>query len=196
MAAIADAAEDLKTIRASMDEQRPDVQISDRIAGAMSELRESLAHDLGADLAKGMAAISDAAANRVAEDVGGRVENLREELIAEATRVGTEVVQRASESVGEEIRAMRKKIDSWGRSRTAAKVAEQLSAVDERLDEITRTVEEDLVEAVFDRMQRAFDRRFEVLVQLVETRMRDAVAKRDEPPSRRRRFRRQPEEDS
>jgi hypothetical protein len=67
--------------------------------------------------------------------------------------------------------------------------------MDERLDEVSRIVREDLVDAVFDRMQRAFDRRFEVLVQLVETRVREAVGRREEHEHARRLFRRPHEEE-
>jgi hypothetical protein len=80
---------------------------------------------------------------------------------------------------------MREKIDAWGRSRRSAKTAEQIAAIDDRVGEVQRVVQEDLVEAVFDRMEQAFDRRFEVLVQLVEARIRDVVGKREEPARRR-----------
>ena len=92
---------------------------------------------------------------------------------------------------------MRAKIDSWGRSRTAPKVAEQIHAMEKRVEKVALTVEEELVDAVFDRMQRAFDRRFEVLVQLVEARIKEAFERQreEQPPTHRRRFSRRPEED-
>ena len=88
---------------------------------------------------------------------------------------------------------MRAKIDAWSRSKRSAKGAEQLAAMDERIDTVEHAVQEDLVEAVFERMEQAFDRRFEVLVQLVEARIRDVVSKREEPAKRR--FLRGSEED-
>lgn len=177
-----------------VDQKQLSEEVSGRVKEAVAELRQTITTDLGTRLANGIGAISETAASRVADDVGKRVEHLREELVDEATRAGKAIVQQASETLAEELGAIREKIEAWGKSRTSPKVAEQIAAMDERVDEVARTVQEDLVDAVFDRMQRAFDRRFEVLVQLVETRIREAVGKREEPP-RRRRFRRAPEED-
>ncbi|MGH2691781.1 MAG: hypothetical protein ACRDHM_04690 [Actinomycetota bacterium] len=187
---------EISAILERVDEQRLSREVGDHIKGAVADLRETIGHDLGRRLSNAIAAISKAAADRVANDVGARVENLREELGEEATRAGTEIFERASAEMSEEIRAMRAKIDAWGRSRTAPKVAEELAAMNKRIDKVALTVEEELVDAVFDRMQRVFDRRFEVLIQLVETRVREALEKREEPPtSHRRRFLRRSDED-
>jgi len=187
---------EISAILERVDEKRLSQEVGEHIKGAVAELQETIAHGLGTRLSKAIAAISGAAVERVAKDVGGRVENLREELAQDATRVATEIFEQASVAMSEEIRAMRDKIDSWGRSRTAPKVAEELAAMNKRIDKVALTVEEELVDAVFDRMQRVFDRRFEVLIQLVETRIGDALRKPEEPPgSHRRRLLRRTEED-
>jgi chromosome segregation ATPase len=187
---------EISAILERVDERRLSQEVGEHIKGAVAELQETIAHGLGTRLSKAIAAISGAAVERVAKDVGGRVENLREELAQDATRVATEIFEQASVAMSEEIRAMRAKIDSWGRSRTAPKVAEEIAGMNKRIDKVALTVEEELVDAVFDRMQRVFDRRFEVLVQLVETRIGDALRKPEEPPqSHRRRLLRRTEED-
>jgi hypothetical protein len=186
---------EIGSVLQSVDQKHLSEEVSARVKEAVDELRETIAHDLGARFASGIAAISEAAGNRLAEDVGKRVEHLREELTEEATRAGAAMVDRASATVAEEIEAIRRKIDAWGKSRTSPKVAEQIASMDERLEEVSRIVREDLVDAVFDRMQRAFDRRFEVLVQLVETRVREAVGRREEHEHARRLFRRPHEEE-
>jgi predicted nucleic acid-binding Zn-ribbon protein len=187
---------EISAILERVDEKRLSQEVGEHVKGAVAELQETIAHGLGTRLSNAIAAISKAAADRVAKDVGGRVENLREELAEDATRIGTEIFEQASAAMSEEIRAMRAKIDSWGRVRTAPKVAEEIAAMEKRIDKVALTVEEELVDAVFDRMQRVFDRRFEVLIQLVETRIGEALQKRDEPPpSHRRRLLRRTEED-
>ena len=188
---------ELNAILERVDEKRLTEEIAGRIESSVNELRESMSLDLGKRIATAIAHISKAAADRVAEDVGARVENLREELAEEAIKAGTRIFMKAGSGLQEEIGAMRAKIDSWGRSRTAPKVAEQIHAMERRVEKVALTVEEELVDAVFDRMQRAFDRRFEVLVQLVEARIREAFEKQreEQPPTHRRRFSRRPEED-
>jgi hypothetical protein len=188
---------EITAILERVEESRLSQEVGEHIKGAVAELQETIAHGLGTRLSKAIAAISGAAVERVAQDVGGRVENLREELAEDATRVATEIFEQASVAMSEEIRAMRAKIDSWGRSRTAPKVAEEIAAMNKRIDKVALTVEEELVDAVFDRMQRVFDRRFEVLIQLVETRIGEALQKHEEPPptSHRRRLLRRAEED-
>ncbi|MGH2711432.1 MAG: hypothetical protein ACRDH9_09550 [Actinomycetota bacterium] len=187
---------ELSTILERVDQKRLTEEIAGRIESSVNELRETMSLDLGKRLAQAIAHISKAAADRVAEDIGGRIENLREELAEEAIKAGTRIFMKAGSGLQEEIGAMRAKIDSWGKSRTAPKVAEQIQAMEKRIEKVAFTVEEELVDAVFDRMQRAFDRRFEVLVQLVEARIREAFEKHDEtPPAHRRRFMRRPEEE-
>jgi hypothetical protein len=186
----------MNAILERVDQDQLTQEVAGRIEKAVGELKETMSRDLGTRLAHAIAAISKAAADRVAEDVGARVDNLREELTEEAMKTGTKIFMRASAGLTEEIGAIRAKIDSWGRARTAPKVAEQIAGMEKRIEKVARAVEEDLVDAVFDRMQRAFDRRFEVLVQLVEARIRDTLEKQQEPPtSHRRRFVRRGEED-
>ena len=188
---------ELTAILERVDQKRLTEEIAGRIEASINELRESMSLDLGKRIATAIAHISKAAADRVADDVGARVENLREELAEEAIKAGTRIFMQAGSGLQEEIGAMRAKIDSWGRSRTAPKVAEQIQAMEKRVERVALAVEEELVDAVFDRMQRAFDRRFEVLVQLVEARIREAFEKQreEQPPTHRRRFGRRPEED-
>lgn len=187
---------DINAILERVDEGRLSREVGDQIKDAVVELREWISHDLGTRLSQAITAISKAAADRVADDVGSRVENLRDELAADAARIGSEIFERSSVAMAEELRAMRAKIDAWGKARTAPKVAEELASMNKRIDRVALTVEQELVDAVFDRMQRVFDRRFEVLVQLVETRITDALKQREEPPtSHRRRILRRNEED-
>jgi chromosome segregation ATPase len=187
---------EISAILERVDEKRLSIEVGEQVKGAVVELQKTIAHELGTRLSNAITAISKAAADQVASDVGARVENLREELSEEAIKAGTKVFMTAGAGLQDEIGAMRAKIDAWGRSRTAPKVAEELTAMNKRIDKVALTVEEELVDAVFDRMQRVFDRRFEVLIQLVESRITAALDKREElPQSHRRRFIRRGEED-
>ena len=183
---------EISAILERVDEKRLSRELGERVKGAVAELQEAIAHGLGTRLSNAIAAISKAAADRVARDVGGRVENLRGELAEDATRVGAEIFERASAAMSEELRAMRAKIEAWGRVRTAPKVAEEIAAMGKRIDKVALTVEGELVDAVSERMQRVFDSQFEVLIQLVETRIGEAFQKLEEPsePNRRRLLRR------
>ncbi len=69
-----------------------------------------------------------------------------------------------------------------GPDRSAPKISERVDQIEARMGEVEEAVQGELVDAVFDRMQRSFDRSFEALVLLVETRIREAVGKDEEAP--------------
>jgi hypothetical protein len=119
---------------------------------------------------------------------------VRRGLASDLEHVATEASDRSTEAVRSELTAIREKVESWGRTRSAPKLTERVDHVEGRIDEVEEAIQGKLVDAVFDRMQRSFDRSFEALVLLVETRIREAVGREEEQPKRRR-FRRARDEE-
>ena len=152
-------------------------RVGERVESAVGELRQRVGRELGTRVTKGMSAVGEETAARVSEAAVGRLDEVREQLAADVERVSAEATERAVAAVREEVADIRAKVTSWGRLRTAPRLAEELKTIEGRVEEVEGIVQGDLVEAVFERMQRAFDRSFEALVQLVETRVREAVGR-------------------
>lgn len=145
---------------------------------AAAEREERLASSLEA--ARASIAELGAAHHRVAEDVG----QVRVAVAADlADQVG-DVVAAPLEALREDMAQLRARLETGGKSRPAARLAADLSAVESRLEQVEAAVGHDLVEAVFDRMEQAFDRRFDALVQVIDARLRDVGAPPAEPARR------------
>lgn len=147
-------------------------RVGGRLGAALEDLRERLSADLAAGLDRVRAETHAAAPDaEVAEIAAGQKE------LDEALRV-----TRA------ELTRIRKRMDSWGKARSAPRIADELTTLEERVGELERSVQEELTDAVADRMEAHLDRRFEALVQLLESRITALTA--TEPDDRRGLFRR------
>ena len=158
--------------------------LAERAAGAVEQFRTSLAKELGERVGRGMDGVTEAVRERVEKTLPPAIEELRSTMQAGVEAEVEAAVKRSSEPLREDLAEIRRKIAAWGRVRSAPRIAEEIGTLDDRLGELERAVQEDLVEQVFDRMQGAFDRRFEALVQLVESRLREAAQPPEEPPRR------------
>jgi hypothetical protein len=198
-------------VRDGLDVDALREDVAGRVDEAVTALRRTLGADLGTRLNTGMVAVTEALAGRVREGVGSGlgevrdsfntgiealrdvvaagIEEVRAGLAKDLDRLATDASKKSTEQVRTELEAIRTKIESWGRTRSAPKLSERLDQVEGRMGEMEEAIENKLVDAVFDRMQRSFDRSFEALVHLVETRVREAMGQQEEP-ARRRRFRR------
>ncbi|HEV3473773.1 MAG TPA: hypothetical protein VG602_00145 [Actinomycetota bacterium] len=174
----------LQSVAEAVDVEALHPVLADRAAQAVDELRTSLAGELGERVSVGMDGVTDAVRDRIDEALPTAIDELRTTITEgiDAEIEGT--VERAATPLREDLADIKRKIAAWGRVRSAPRIAEEIGTLDERLTEVEQAVQEDLVEQVFDRMQRAFDRRFEVLIQLIETRLRDAGAPTAEPERR------------
>jgi phage shock protein A len=164
--------------------------VKDTVATGVGEVRDGVADGMGEvrdSFTKGLEGLRDAVVAGLSEIRAGLSKDL-EGLAHDAARESTESVQT-------ELAAMRAKIDSWGRTRSAPKINERVDQIEGRMSEMEEALQGRLVDAVFDRMQRSFDRSFEALVLLVETRIREAIGTEEEDQPRRRRFRRSRERD-
>jgi hypothetical protein len=159
-------------------------RVREGVGSGLGEVRDEISTGLGAlgtEFGSGLEALRDAVVAGIAE--------VRTGLAQDLERLASDASERSTEQVRSELEAIRAKIESWGRTRSAPKLSERLDQVEGRMGEMEDAIENKLVDAVFDRMQRSFDRSFEALVHLIETRIREAVG-RDDEPARRRRFRR------
>ncbi|MGH2683992.1 MAG: hypothetical protein ACRDJP_00805 [Actinomycetota bacterium] len=214
---VGDVERGVRVIREGIDPEVLRETLAKRIEEAVTALRRTLGADLGTRLNTGMVAVTEALAGRVREGVSDGMEEVRDSFtagleglrdavvsgIAEVRRglssdlegLAAAASDRSTEAVQAELNAIREKIESWGRSRSAPKLTERVDHVEERMEEVEEAIQGKLVDAVFDRMQRSFDRSFEALVLLVETRIREAVGEREEEQPKRRRFRRPRDEE-
>jgi hypothetical protein len=174
----------LREVSNAVDVQALHPILAERVARAVDELRTSLSEELGDRVTRGMGSVTDAVREQVDTALPSAVEELRTTLTAglEAEIEGT--VDRAAAPLREDLAEIRRKIAAWGKVRSAPRIAEEIGTLDERLAEVERVVQDDLVELVFDRMQRAFDRRFEALIKVVESRLREATPPPAEPQRR------------
>lgn len=164
--------------------------------------------DLGQRLGERLEALEASAAIRgqvtkdldaIRRDLGVALEDLRDRLAAELASgfVGTRGAARGGDAdpdVLKETRAtraelerVRARMDSWGHARSAPRLAQELGAMGERVEALERVVQEDLTDAVFERMQQHLDRRFEALVRLIESRVAALAPESDEDRARFRR---------
>jgi hypothetical protein len=177
--------ERLRRIAEAARLERLQSQVSERIASGVEDLRASLVEELGGRVSEGLTAVVDALERQVGEVLPGSVgEAVRAEVsealpsqAIEELRSVHEGQREAGEAVAglrQEVLEVRDRLVAGAEEREAA-LDEQASALQERMAGVEEAIQGDLVEAVYERMQRAFDRRFEALVQLVEARMRQAL---------------------
>lgn len=138
---------------------------------------------------------------KVRSDLGSALGDLRDRMAAELASgfAGIQGAADGSEADAEvikELRAarseldrIRTRMDSWGRSRSAPRLAQEVSDLGERVEEVERVVQEGLTDAVYARMEEHLDRRFEALVRLIESRVSSLIPPDDEEPRTRRRRR-------
>lgn len=128
--------------------------------------------------------VADQVAEAAGDQIAATLEEFREEVakvpvrkLSPAELKEVVALQKELETVTGGLRSdladLRKRIESWGRPRSAPRLAEEIGAVEGRVRDVERTLQADLVEAVMTRLQRLFDRRFEALVQLVDARVRE-----------------------
>jgi hypothetical protein len=207
----------VSSIRQGVDPESLREEVIGRIEESVVALRRTLGADLGTRLNTGMVAVTEALAGRVREGVSNGMdgvrdsfasglEGLRDAVVAglvevrgglgeDLERLAQDAARESTEAVRSELEVIRTKIESWGRTPSAPKLAERVDGVDARMSEMEEAIQGKLVDAVFDRMQRSFDRSFEALVLLVETRIREAMGQEDQFAPRRRRFRKPREEE-
>ena len=137
----------------------------------------------------------------IRRDLGIALEDLRDRLAAELAsgfvgiRGGAGTGSESNAQLLQEMRAaradldrVRARMDSWGHARSAPRLAQEVAGLGERVEAVERVVQEELTDAVFERMQQHLDRRFEALVRLIESRVA-ALAPDDEDPRARSRRR-------
>jgi len=168
-----------------------------KLAGALDDLRDRVAAELkgGLDrLSERIAAGSDreeavpAAAqlpegfvDEVVERIGAQLLAVTQELRPEADQraltkeikdVGRNQrdVEKVVRAARTELERVRKRMDTWGRVKSAPRMAEEVTGLEERVIELERAVGEELADEVAERLDRRFERRFEALVQLLDAR--------------------------
>lgn len=75
-----------------------------------------------------------------------------------------------------EIEAFRKRIEGWGKPRTAPRLAEEVQRLEDHVSELGRAVEEQLAAKVARRVQASIDRRLRTLVGELPDHLRDTIA--------------------
>ena len=151
----------LRTVDASRREDLTPIlsQVRERLAGALQDLRDRVATDLAA----GLEAI------RVEVGTAPSPADGSEHLVDLAA--GQKETDQALRAARAELARIRKRMDSWGRARSAPRIADEVAGLEERVVELERSVHEELTDAVADRVEAHLDRRFEALVQLIESRI-------------------------
>jgi predicted nucleic acid-binding Zn-ribbon protein len=176
--------EQLKAAAEAGDVGQLQAQVSERLASAVDKLRGSVAEEVAGRVS---ATLED-----VIESMRAQVAQVVPEIVAEAVRseaagaapdrsTAREMrelsktqreLDKAIASLRSDVGDVKRRITAWGRQRGSPKMAEEISSIEGRVGEVERLVQEDLVDEVYERMQRAFDRRFDALVQLLESRLR------------------------
>ncbi|MGH2724525.1 MAG: hypothetical protein ACRDI0_09740 [Actinomycetota bacterium] len=123
-----------------------------------------------------------AMAGRLAEEIREARRSVREDL--------ERAVGEAMDGVRRDVDDLRARIEAWGTPRSAPKLARDLGALEDRVDELTSSVRDQVVEAVSERMEHLLELRFEALVQVIESRVRHLVTTQPENGRRAGLFRR------
>lgn len=159
--------------------------LADRWAAEMASASAAAAEGharLGSSIEGLRASLAEVAAAqaRLADDASA----LRSAVTGDVVEEVSDAVTVPLEGLREEVAEIRARLQPGGKSRPAARLAADLSAVESRLEQVEAAVGHDLVEAVFDRMEQAFDRRFDALVQVVDARLRERPPAPEEPARR------------
>lgn len=174
------AADDRGKLAAALDGLR------DRVAAELRSGLERLSEQVAAAAAAGetppaSAELPDGFTDEVVERLGAQLAALTEELRPEAdqralagevkglTRQQREM-EKAVRGARTELERVRKRMDTWGRVRSAPRMAEEVTGLEERVIELERAVAEELADEVAERLDRRIERRFEALVQLIDAR--------------------------
>lgn len=186
--------EQLASLAEVAELERLQTGVADRIAEAVDGLRASLAEDLGARVSEGMSAAAKASEERAKAVTAKLQEQVKKAFSSKAAIKDLSEISDAQRDLDKAAAALRadiaevnKKIESWGKPRSAVRLAREVAGLEERVVDLEKTLQEQLVDEVVDRVQHAFDRRFEALVQVVEARLRET---REEEPEAGRRGRR------
>ena len=176
--------EQLKAAAEAGDLGQLQAQVSERLASAVDKLRGSVAEEVAGRVSATLEEVIEGMRAQVAEVVPEIVaEAVRSEAAGAAPDRSTaremrelsktqRELDKAMASLRSDVGDVKRRITAWGRQRGSPKMAEEISSIEGRVGEVERLVQEDLVDEVYERMQRAFDRRFDALVQLLESRLR------------------------
>lgn len=133
------------------------------------------------EVARGVALPEDAVA-RVTEEVTERVAPPLAEQLSREMRG----LERATRGMRYELERVRKRMDAWGRARSAPRLAEELGGLEERVVDVERALEQRPAAEVAARLER-LDGRVEALGRLLEAATRGSGGKRRRRFGRRRR---------
>lgn len=134
--------------------------------GAIEAQREGLAAEIAARIDVGSVALGDPDSARGLQEM------------ATAQRE----IEQAFRAMRAEVERVRKRIEEWGKARSNAAIADQVTGLEERISDLEGAVGDRLAEAVGAQVERLFERRFEALVQLLESRLRQAAEPQADEP--------------
>lgn len=166
--------------------ERRAVEQQEAFVGRLASLGERLVAQAEAvrrrvdEVAQGVALPEDAVA-RVTEQVTERVAPPLAEQLSRELRG----LERATRGTQYELERVRKRMDAWGRARSAPRLAEEIGGLQERVVDLERTLEERPAEEVAEHLER-LDARVEALGRLIEEATRGTGGKRRRRFGRRR----------
>lgn len=167
MAAIGQAVGEAAAAQALVDERLEKVEAGDdQRRSDLAALRQDL-RDQVTTLRGEVKGALDAVAASLRDGFTDR-RSVDDDLVAEVRRTVTDAV----EELRTELEELHARVEDWGKPRTSPRVTKDLRALEDRVDELDRVVREDLVDAVSERMERTFELRFEALIHLLESRVR------------------------
>ena len=112
------------------------------------------------------------------EEVRSQVATLRGEVKGMLDAVVTTVVEESGDrreldtDLRRRLEELRATLEAWGTPKSSPKLAADLAALTERVSAITTNIQDEVAEAVSERMEYLLELRFEALVQLIESRLR------------------------